>query len=135
MEILLQNYNKAKNIEVRVMTDMVKRQIMPACLKYAKFLSDTILSMRSCSPSLDVRCESELLADVKRFTSEMTDCMYFLEKAYLALPQETLARAEAYRDQVIPAMEQLRAVVDSAESVVARDYWPLPTYEQLLFDR
>ena len=135
VEILLQNYNKAKNIEVRVMTDMVKRQIMPACLKYAKFLSDTILSMRSCSPSLDVRCESELLADVKRFTSEMTDCMYFLEKAYLALPQETLARAEAYRDQVIPAMEQLRAVVDSAESVVARDYWPLPTYEQLLFDR
>ena len=45
----------------------------------------------------------------------------------------TLKRAEAYRDRVVPAMQALRKVADSLETIVDAEVWPLPTYAQMLF--
>ena len=134
-EILLEKYCKTINIEALTMLDMVKKDILPSCLKYQKALAETALGKKQLSISLNCTAEEELLGKI----SGLSGCLYSestqLENALLAVKSEddSKAQADGYRNIVFAQMQQVRAIVDELELLVAKEYWPYPGYGELLF--
>ena len=56
-----------------------------------------------------------------------------LEKSILRIKGDNTEQAFHIRDEVLCRMEELRGLCDEAETVTAADYWPFPTYGDLLF--
>ena len=134
-EIHMERYTKVLNIEARTMTDMVRRAILPATAKYVKELSETALTKKSFMPSCDVSFEEETAARLTELSSAAYSLVKKLESEnenvrVLASSKE---RAEAYRDSILPIMEELRKAVDETETFVPAEIWPYPTYGNLLF--
>lgn len=134
-EIHMERYTKVLNIEARTMTDMVRRAILPATAKYVKELSETALTKKSFMPSCDVSFEEETAARLTELSSAAYSLVKKLESEnenvrVLASSKE---RAEAYRDSILPIMEELRKTVDEMETLVPAEIWPYPTYGNLLF--
>lgn len=134
-EILLENYCKSLNIEALTMIDMSKRNIIPSALNYVKKLSDTANSKIKLSSSISCEPEKTLVSKL----STLLDCLY---KKTTALESKIIEakgynnikqQADFYKDNILTAMQELRAVADEIEALVAEDYWPFPTYGQLLF--
>ncbi len=132
-EIMLENYVKTINIEALTMIDMVKRDVLPAISKYCDALGERILSRKEaiCAAPL---YESEtliMLTDLeKSIYLKLTD----LENLTVSPEGETsLETATFYRKKVFGAMQTLRVDVDMAETLTAAEYWPYPTYGEMLF--
>ncbi len=134
-EIRLEIYCKTLNIEALTMIEMAKRDILPAVTGYSKKLADTIIAKRGVSAALDCSAELSILEKLSRATGEMYVTISELEKAATAAKaiSSIYDRAKYYRDTVIPLMEKLRAVVDSAEPDVESCDWPYPSYGELLY--
>ena len=134
-EIHMERYTKVLNIEARTMADMVRRAILPATAKYAKELSETAITKKSFMPSCDVSFEEETAARL----TELSPAAYSLVKKLESENENVRAlasskeRAEAYRDSILPIMEELRKAVDETETLVPAELWPYPTYGNLLF--
>ncbi len=135
-EILLENYCKSLNIEALTMIDMSKRNIIPSALNYVKKLSDTANSKAKLSSSISCEPEKTLVSKL----STLLDCLY---KKTTALESKIIEakgydnikqQADFYKDNILTAMQELRAVADEIEALVSEDYWPFPTYGQLLFN-
>ncbi|HET7839552.1 MAG TPA: glutamine synthetase type III, partial [Rectinemataceae bacterium] len=131
--IYLEKYLKQVNIEAGVMVDMSRRSILPAAIASAEDFARAASAMASVGaassvPELRARKVAELVAAASEDTER-------LEKALLAAQDidEPLAQAKAYRESVVPRMETLRAKVDALEKQVAKERWPFPSYEELLF--
>ena len=135
LEILLQSYCNLINIEAKTMVDMAKKEILPAVSEYTQLLSDTILSKKSVCKSLDCTYETEMLTEICTQTSEAYAQVKALEKALLGAKKSVgVAKLSVYyKDKVLPVMEKLRAAADKLEALVSADYWPIPTYGDLLF--
>ena len=113
-DILLEEYSKTLNIEALTMIDMAKKDIIPAVCSYIKTLTDKKLSsLNSC---LDIKIE-------KLNTS-------ILEAKNYSDPKEN---AEFYKDNIKVQMQEVRAIADELESMVSKEFWPFPTYADLLF--
>ena len=134
-EIMLENYCKTVNIEGHTMADMVRKNYLPAIEEYLYSLAKTASLKKAVSGS--VKCGYETAA-IGRL-SELSDCILErterLEKALEALKgyADILQTSEAVRDDVLPAMEELRKYVDEAEMLVSEKCWPFPSYGKLLF--
>lgn len=134
-EILLENYCKTLNIEALTMVDMSKRSIVPATLSYIKKISDTANAKTKLSSSISCELEKTLVTKL----STLLECLYkkttVLEnelieaKGYINIKQQ----ADYYKDNILISMQELRAVADEIEALVGNEYWPFPTYGQLLF--
>ncbi|EOS60856.1 hypothetical protein C815_00864 [Firmicutes bacterium M10-2] len=134
-EIMMEEYTKVLNIEALTMIDMVKKQILPAILKFEKELADTALLKRSLTETLPASYELQTLESIS----------YFMEQAYAALKDLEIKVKELHviddfeiaasfvRDMVIPAMAALRQPCDQLEMLTDTNYWPFPTYGKLLF--
>ena len=134
-EIRLENYAKTVCIEADTMAEMTRRQIVPAVISYMKFLSDSICSVKDTGLAADVSLQAGLLKDVSAEAAQLRAALQKLERALdkaADLP-EGEARAAAYRDKVLPAMEELRRHADGLETLLGDQYWPMPTYSDLLF--
>ena len=133
-EIHLENYCEVIGIEARTMIDMVKRDIFPAVSSYAAQVAENITAKRAVLSDLDCTGEEGLLRRLSRLTSEMMGQCVALESA-IAGPRSENAydAAHYYRYTVFAAMETLRATVDELETITASDYWPYPSYTDLLF--
>ena len=134
-DIKLDNYAKVINIEAQTMLDMAKKDILPAVSAYAKSLADTVASKKNVSADIDCGYETETLAKISRIETSMFSKTTELEKVVLEA-KETVGVAETanyYKDNVIPAMNELRVSADELETLTAKDYWPFPTYGDLLF--
>lgn len=135
VEILYENYAKEINIEARTMIDMAGKQIIPAVIKYATSLAESINAVKSaCDADVSVQTEllmetSDLLSEAKTALSKLTEAA---EKA--SAMKEGRAQAVFYRDTVKAAMDELRAPVDKLEMIVEKDMWPMPSYGDLLFE-
>lgn len=135
VEILYENYAKEINIEARTMIDMAGKQIIPAVIKYATSLAESINAVKSaCDADVSVQTEllmetSDLLSEAKTALSKLTEAA---EKA--SAMEEGRAQAVFYRDTVKAAMDELRAPVDKLEMIVEKDMWPMPSYGDLLFE-
>ena len=134
LEILYETYSKTINIEALTMIDMMKKQIMPAVSDYTAFLAGNIAAKKAVSESVNTDAESELLTKLSDELSELYKKEKVLEEAEAKENSvDAYETAVYYRDKVFGAMQDLRETVDKIEPDVASDFWPVPTYSELLF--
>ncbi len=136
-EINLENYIKVINIEALTMLEMAKRQILPAVIKYAAMVADSINTIKKTGVKADISVQEELLKEVSSLAAAFRNNIVALEKAVtqaVGICGDTFGRACFYRDQVFVKMGALRATGDKLETLVDEDYWPMPTYGDLLFN-
>ena len=134
-EIMLENYCKTVTIEANTMVRMSRKQIMPAIEAYAGSLASTAAAKKAVVPDLDCAYESNLIVRLSQIIDEICSCGDELEAAVkrAADAGDIIAQAAAIRDDVLPRMDTLRAPVDEAEVMTKKDFWPYPSYGDLLF--
>ena len=134
-EILLENYCKTVIIEANTMVDMARKQIVPAVERYAADVAGAASVRASLVPEVSCGYEKKLVKKLSGLMEQMDGRIDELAEAVRQLHDLSSVEEEscAIRDSVIPKMNELRAVADEAESVTADDYWPFPTYGELLF--
>lgn len=134
-EIQLENYSKILNIEALTMLDMAKKDILPAVTSYVRDLTDTALSKKALSPDLPCDFEEDLIAKLSGLTSCFAKKITALEQVLLKTKdiEGVQEIANFYGEEVFPAMQELRAVGDEMEINTGAEYWPYPTYGELLF--
>jgi glutamine synthetase len=125
VEINWERYVKVSNIEANCALDMAKTMILPATVKYLGELS-------AAGQSKGV---AQVAAKVTALADGLVDAIHALEHAQHAAHEASSVRAEAraFREEVIPAQNHLRAVADELETLVSDELWPLPKYRELLF--
>ena len=134
-EVKLEKYNKLMNIEAKTMEVMARRTYLPVISAYATKIAKGITTVTAAMPDEPMQHERRELATL----TEGVDAIYCgldaLHEAHEAAEAiaDSQERANAYAHKVRPAMDALRAAVDVMEPIVARDYWPVPTYDDLLF--
>ena len=129
----LDNYCKVLRIEAETMLHMLRRDILPAVSAYSAELANAAISKQE----LGIECsfEKDGAAHISRLISSCCDVARELEAAIAdvsALP-ENYTRAVAGRDRLIPSMTRLRSLVDELEVHTSAEYWPMPTYGEILF--
>ena len=134
-EIKLDGYCKVLHIEALTMLDMVWKDILPAVSAYSKKLADTALAKKSLSDSIDCSFETELAAKISTLTAEAVKKTQALEYAVMDVKniEDTLELARYYKDTVFAAMNELRIVVDELETHTSAEFWPYPSYGDILF--
>ena len=134
-EITMEEYTKIINIEALTMINMAKKEILPAATKYAKQLSETILSQKSVCEDIDTTYESQTLKEVSKQIQEgYRACQALEEKAECLHRIEDFEKAAFFvRDEILSAMDGLRKPCDLLENLVDEALWPFPTYGKLLF--
>ena len=135
MEILLDNYIKTIQIESLTMVELVKKEILPAIIAYTRELSAAALDKRSLSAEIDISVEldtvrrlSSLAACIKADAEKLESALVEVRTHPTAAEQASFCRAT-----VFVAMQELRTVVDEAETLVSAKHWPFPTYGELLY--
>lgn len=133
-EILLDNYNKAIQVEALTASKMARNEIYPAALAYLKELASTALKVKQTGVDNgflvdDVKVLSELISDMK-IKMENLDTEIIRAQACDA---DIMDQSIIWRDGVFAAMNALRETVDIIETKVDEKYWPMPTYMDLLF--
>ncbi|SHH84394.1 glutamine synthetase III [Clostridium intestinale] len=136
-EITLEGYNKTINIEALTTLEIAKRQILPSVIKYATSLASSINTITAVGIGADVSVQTELLKEVSSLTASLNK--------NIALLEEVVAKADnfdgdiydlgmIYRYEVFEQMNTLREVADTLETIVDKEFWPLPTYSDMLFN-
>jgi len=133
-EICLENYIKTIRIEALTMIEMASRQILPVSLAYAKKVADTVASFNTAGTDSTVAKEEldtlvSLTSNLKASINKLIEKLEEVDKH----EGDSLGHARAYKDVIIPLMEELRAVADEIETKVDASMWPMPTYGDLLF--
>ncbi|MCR5798666.1 MAG: glutamine synthetase III [Lachnospiraceae bacterium] len=133
-EILYEQYAKTINIEALTMIDMANKQIIPSVIEYSNMLADTVIKMKQAGA--DASVSSELLGKVNTRLSEMRDALSTLTKDERNASSMKRGKEQAfiYRKEIVPAMNALRKPADELEMLVGREYWPFPTYADLIFE-
>ena len=134
-EIMLENYCKQVRIEANTMMDMALRQILPAIAGYSDKLSETVSSKKSVNASLACSYETDVISRLSVLADQIYTRSGELEKAIIALgsAEDIIAESAAIRDTLLPKMGELRAAADEAETLVSSEYWPYPSYGDMLF--
>lgn len=133
-DILFENYSKVINIEALTMIEMASRDIIPAVNAYMSEVAKGANAKEKLVPG-SCAVERDIIEKLSGLCYKAYHTLSKLEKAETlaaAIP-DNVGRAEAYRDTVIPQMELLRSHVDEMEKLTASDYWPLPTYGDMMF--
>ena len=134
-EIFFESYRKIKNIEAKTMLEMTSRDILPAVSSYAAKLSDSVNKKRAACANVSVSFELDLIEKLSSLISRAYDAYSSLERAEkIAVSKKGVEEAAFYyKDTVEQKMQTLRHVVDSMEVLCAREYWPMPTYGDIMF--
>ena len=134
-EITLENYCKTVNIEGLTMVDMARKEIIPAVEKYVADIAAAYSAKKNSVAGISVKYEEEMLKKLSVLVDEMDAAVKELELAlvkYNTITDITEA-SEDIRDDVLPKMSVLRIACDEAETITSEEYWPFPTYGDLLF--
>ena len=134
-DILLENYAKIVNIEALTMIEMVSRDIIPAVNAYLGDLAGTMGAKLAVMPELTCEVERDLLTKLTELNTKSYRDLAVLEEEEkkAAAERDVVKRAEAYCNAVLPAMATLRRHVDKMERLTASEYWPFPTYGDMMF--
>ena len=135
VDIILENYTKIIHIEALTLIDMMNREIIPAVTSYTNLLCEAVLNKNSIG-GIDTTVEKELIARLSAANREIYSLTERLKMAVSSAEREQsiLEKAKAYHDTVLKLMSDIRKYADSAESVVPSEYWPYPSYGDLLFN-
>ena len=134
-EVEMEHYAKIINIEALTMLEMARKQLLPAVHSYMSEVANTAATKLAVSEALSVRSETKTLTRLSTDADAMSDAIDVLQDvvdAAEALTSES-EKAVAFHDNVIPAMDALRAAADDAETICGEDYWPLPSYSKMLY--
>ena len=132
-EIMQENYCKVLNIEALTMIDMARKDILPAVSAYSTSLAETVLTKSEVG--VDAAYEKELAQTVSSLTASMYGKVKALEDALIHVRDysDSAELSMYYKDSVFSAMSALRAVADQLETLTSAEYWPYPSYGDLLF--
>ena len=128
-EIKLEEYAGLINIEARTMVDMASKLYVPAVISFVNRVAASMSTVRTACASADVSAQETILLEASSLLAETQKALDGL-KAALDLAEG----AKAYHDTVLPAMTALRAPIDKLENIVDKDFWPVPTYGELMFE-
>ena len=134
-EVKLEKYCKRMNIEANTMERMARRTYLPQVSAYATKIAkgiDTIVRVAPAAPMEDEQRELDMLTRGVHAIYESLDALASIH-AVAETQEDFQERANVYAHEVAPAMSELRATVDAMERIVAADYWPVPTYDDMLF--
>ena len=133
-DIMLENYCKSVEIEAVTMSDMARKEILPAVEAFAAATAEAAGKKKALAPELTLGYETGLVRRLSGLTDRMAEAADALDAAMAALPQgDIIARSEAVRDEILPRMADLRSAADQAELATSQEHWPFPTYGDLLF--
>lgn len=132
VHIFLEKYAMQLQIEAEQMTLIAKQMILPACIEQQTRIADAV----NATESARIDC-SHMRQMLQQLTSQVTQFCQTLDALDTAADQVQISdpytQARHMRDNVLPLMNQLRAISDKLETQVAADLWPLPSYRELLF--
>ena len=135
-EIEYESYAKSVNVEAKTMIDMAGKQIIPAVIKYTTVLAQSLSAVQTACPDADVSVQTELLLETSDLLSDMKTALSDLQSSVEECSQirNMEAKAHAYHDEIVPVMDRLRAAADQLEMLVDKEYWPMPSYGDLIFE-
>ncbi len=135
-EILLESYAKIVKIEGLTMLNMAKKEIIPAIVKYSDKVANSALTKKQLCSDIPVDTELNLVKDLSALLSEFNICVNKLEvelQNVANLNTNAQGVADYYVNTVIPSMNKVRELSDAMETITSREYWPFPSYGELLF--
>ncbi len=134
-EVKLEKYNKIMNIEIRTMKRLVRRDYLPAINDFAAEIARHIAEVQAVMPDADLASQRKRLADLVDGAAEISKQLEKLHELHHASREiaDQQERANMNAHQIIPVMDELRHAVDQMELIVAREFWPVPTYNEILF--
>ena len=132
-EITLENYVRTVRIEALTMVDMARREILPALRKYRGDLAASFCETKQAVPELVCSSDVKLISKLGSYIDAIDEATEALADCVSALSGDVTVQAFFIRDNVLESMASLRKLCDEAETVTAADYWPFPTYGDLLF--
>ncbi len=128
-----EQYSKLLNIEANTMSYMTRHMYLPALIDYSGDIATGVATKAELG--LKAKAERKLIERLTDGIDKISDAVDDLEEKNTAAqkiedPQE---QSDAYADSVLPAMETLRAAVDDMERLCSHDFWPVPSYNKMLF--
>ncbi len=134
-DVLLEKYSKIINIEALTALDMAKKDIVPAVSSYIKELAETASLVRSVAPEIVPSAETELLRKLNNLLNCFVKKIEALDQAVVGAKEVHGAAENAmyFKESVLAAMQELRAVADEMESNMSAKAWPYPSYGAMLF--
>ena len=135
IDIILENYSKILHIEALTLIDMMNREVIPAISAYTDTLCTAVLNKNSLG-GVNSTVERELLSRLSAANKEIFTLTGELKMVVASAERTTdmLEKATVYHDKILKLMNDIRKYADSAESVMPSDYWPYPSYGDLLFN-
>lgn len=133
-EVSFETYSHKMAIEARTMIHMAGKQYIPAIIRYAAFLGESISSVEAGGG--DASVPRKQLRKITNLLNHATEALETLEVVFAQADNHPTAQETAryYRYSVVPAMENLRAPIDELEMIVSSDFWPVPSYGDLMYD-
>ena len=133
-DIQLENYTKTINIEALTMLEMVKRDIVPSVSDFVAELCSNVAAKKAVCEEIPCSGEKEVIMQLATLNDEVVALSNKLEGILKGIKMdEVLESSQAMAHKVIPVMEEIRKKVDKMETMTSSDYWPYPTYFDLLY--
>ena len=132
-EIYLEKYYKTINIEALTMIDMLKKDILPAVQRYENVLLDSLTKAKELDLYDENAYDSVTFKTLRKLQKLVLKDLKKLEKELTLKPEDSLKQAYFYHDRILPLMNSIRNNTDEMERICDRQYWPIPSYLELLF--
>lgn len=133
-DIRLENYAKIINIEALTMIEMAKRDIIPAVSDFIAVLCQNVASKQAVSEKIPCNAEIKLIDKLSSLNDRASAAVEKLENDLKSVnKRDVQAASQTMAHLIIPDMEEVRALADEMETLTSADYWPYPTYFDLLY--
>ena len=133
-EIYLEKYYKTINIEAKTMLEMLKKDVLPASVKFEEALCEVLCGKQKLKMDVKGSYEDKTLKKVSVLKKGIVKDLEKMEKLLNENTEsDPLKKAFFYRDKIIPLMSSVRKNTDELELITDRKYWPMPSYRELLF--
>ena len=128
-EIKLEEYAGLINIEARTMIDMASKLYIPSVIAFVNSVASSMNTVKSAYAQADISAQQTILVKASSLLADAQKALDELKKI-----TDAAETAKEYHDTVLPAMDALRAPIDELETIVDSEYWPVPTYGELMFE-
>ncbi|MBR5236198.1 MAG: glutamine synthetase III [Clostridia bacterium] len=135
-EIKMEKYSKIVGIEAQTMLQMLNKQIIPACMAYSDKIAQGIVNIKATALNCNTLPAEERLRQLTNGIAALYKSMKKLEKAVHKAEnfnENFISHAEFARDNLVAVMDEIRTHADSLETIVDKDFWPIPTYNDLIY--
>ena len=136
LEIEYEAYSKAINIEAKTMLNMAGKSLLPAIMKYSGDLAKSIKAVRDLDLDVEPEEETKILEKIVKLHNLARQSFHKLDAGVkeVSAIADIEEKAFAYHRQIVPVMKDLRVFVDELEMLVDKEYWPMPSYGDLIFE-